>query len=301
MITLYLIKKEKEKTKKDVKNTGQEDQWIENIRKKIEDSLILNDQIKLNEPKKDYYEELLKFGKLIEEEQKENKNFPELSDEAYEDIEEAIGPGSENEVLIEEFNIPIKRHDIRTLINGEWLNDEIINFYGNLIMERSKNTTNEYPPVYFFNTFFYGTLSSTGYRAVRRWTRKFDLFLYDFVIVPIHLGNHWCCSAINFKKKRFEYYDSLHGSDRNALYILRNYIQEESRDKKKCEYDFTGWENYCPKDIPSQLNGYDCGIFTLLFAEYISREEEFDFDQSHIEYVRDRIIYEILNKKLLID
>jgi len=27
-----------------------------------------NEQIKLNEPQKDYYEELLKFGKLIEEE-----------------------------------------------------------------------------------------------------------------------------------------------------------------------------------------------------------------------------------------
>ena len=56
---------------------------------------------------------------------KENKNFPELSEEAYEDIEEAIGPGRDDEVLIEEFNIPIKRHDIRTLINGEWLNDEV--------------------------------------------------------------------------------------------------------------------------------------------------------------------------------
>jgi len=126
--TFVIPKQEKEKTKKKIKNTGLDDQWVEDIRKKIENSLILNEQIKLNEPQKDYYEELLKFGKLIEEEalkKKENKNFPELSEEAYEDIEEAIGPGRDDEVLIEEFNIPIKRHDIRTLINGEWLNDEV--------------------------------------------------------------------------------------------------------------------------------------------------------------------------------
>jgi len=39
-------------------------------------------------------------------------------------------------------------------------------------MERSKNTTNQYPPVYFFNTFFFSNLSDMGYRAVRRWTKK---------------------------------------------------------------------------------------------------------------------------------
>jgi len=139
-----------------------------------------------------------------------------------------------------------------------------------------------------------------GYRAVRRWTKKFDLFLYKYIIIPIHLGNHWVCSAINFNKKRFEYYDSLHGGQGNALNLLRNYIQEESKDKKKCEMDLSDWEDYCPKDIPSQLNGFDCGVFTLSFAEYLSREEDFDFDQSHMEYMRNKIIYEILNKKLLI-
>jgi len=296
----FLIPKTKENKKKKIKNSELDNKWIENIRKKIEHSLSLNDQAKYVEPSQEYYNDLLKIDKLIEEELKENKNFPDLSNEALYSIEEAIGPGNEQEVLIEEFNIPIKRHDIRTLINGKWLNDEVINFYGNLIMERSKNTTNKYPPVYFFNTFFFTTLSDYGYRSVRRWTRKFDIFLYDYIIIPIHLGYHWCCSAINFKKKRFEYYDSLHGSQKNALYLLRNYIQEESKDKKKCEYDLSDWEDYCPKNIPSQLNGYDCGVFTLLFADYISREEQFDFDQSHIEYIRNKIIYEIINKKLLI-
>lgn len=36
------------------------------------------------------------------------------------------------------FDIPITRKDLQTLYYGRWLNDEIVNFYFNLIMERSK-------------------------------------------------------------------------------------------------------------------------------------------------------------------
>ena len=39
-------------------------------------------------------------------------------------------------------------------------------------MERSKGFKNKYPPVYFFNTFFFSTLCELGYRGVRRWTRR---------------------------------------------------------------------------------------------------------------------------------
>lgn len=32
------------------------------------------------------------------------------------------------------------------------------------------------------------------------------------MIVPMNLGNqHWVCAAINFRRKRIEYYDSLGG------------------------------------------------------------------------------------------
>lgn len=48
---------------------------------------------------------------------------------------------------------------------------QIINFYMNLLMERSQKNVN-YPKVYAFNTFFYPKLSKSGYHSVRRWTKK---------------------------------------------------------------------------------------------------------------------------------
>ena len=44
--------------------------------------------------------------------------------------------------------------DIRTLHGLNWLNDEVINFYMQLICERSEKNDN-WPKVYAFNTFFY--------------------------------------------------------------------------------------------------------------------------------------------------
>ena len=47
------------------------------------------------------------------------------------------------------------------------------------------------------------------------------------------MGMHWCLSVINFKKKRFEYYDSLFGQNDRCLTLLKEYIINESLDKKK--------------------------------------------------------------------
>jgi len=50
-----------------------------------------------------------------------------------------------------------------------------------------------------------------------------------------------------------------------------------------------------------QSNGSDCGIFCLQFAEYLSRDQEFDFSQEHMQYFRKRMMYETLSKHLLIE
>jgi sentrin-specific protease 1 len=132
----------------------------------------------------------------------------------------------------------------------------------------------------------------------------------DKVLIPVHLGNHWCLAVINFVDKRFEYYDSLGGEnpkclevfvtfqyrlittssiDKISLYFflsidskfydffccelqrLRRYVKDEYRTKHRGEYDLSQWQDYTPLDIPHQQNGYDCGVFMCKFADYLSR------------------------------
>jgi len=70
-------------------------------------------------------------------------------------------------------------------------------------------------------------------------------------------------------------------------------------DKKKVTYDLSDWEDYAPKNCPHQENGYDCGVFASTVAEYVSREEQFDFGQKHMKYIRERMIYEIITSRLM--
>eukprot|EP00158_Paraphelidium_tribonemae_P002420 Partr_v1_DN25352_c2_g2_i4_m21769 putative specific peptidase len=114
------------------------------------------------------------------------------------------------------------------------------------------------------STFFYPNLKDPGYEKVKRWTKSFDLFELDLVLFPVHLGMHWCCGCIDMKNKRIEYYDSLHGLDSEYFKIIRSYLQDEFLDKHNKVLDLSDWTEYVPKDIPAQMNGFDCGVFACI-------------------------------------
>jgi len=210
--------------------------------------------------------------------------------------------------------------DIQRLLPGSWLNDELINFYGQLIVDRatslevqkenidisgtdSNNKT--VPPlrIHYFSTFFWLKLQQ-GYAKsnLKKWTKKLDLFSKDLVLIPInHNQTHWSAAVINFKEKRIESYDSMDAENerKGPLFaLLRSYLQDEHRDKKGKDFNFSGWKNYGRPDTPQQENHYDCGVFTLNFLECVARGAEFGFKQSNMPYLRQRLIWEIGKGKL---
>jgi len=202
------------------------------------------------------------------------------------------------EVFAKAFDIEITRRDLQTLDFGRWLNDEVINFYLSLIVQRSKQYPG-LPKVYAFNTFFLKSLKAGGYSRVRRWTKNVDIFSYEILLVPVHLGNHWCLAVIDLIGKEMNYYDSLGGTNDECLNALKRYIQEEHMDKKKAAIDLSGWKFRCPRNIPKQMNGSDCGVFACCFAEHLSMQKELKFDQRVMSYYRQRMVYEIVNMDLL--
>uniref|UniRef100_A0A3P9Q869 SUMO specific peptidase 1 n=1 Tax=Poecilia reticulata TaxID=8081 RepID=A0A3P9Q869_POERE len=230
----------------------------------------------------------------------EKPEFPELSEKMEAEVHRAlIKGGNPHEVLSEGFGLSLTRKDMQTLSNLNWLNDEVINFYMNLLVERSKEPNR--PSVNTFNTFFYPKLRSSGYSAVRRWTKKMDIFAKDILLVPVHLGMHWCLSVVDFRKKSVIYFDSMGGSNDQACQILFDYLQQESRDKKGKELDTSGWTLHSkkPSEIPQQMNGSDCGMFTCKYADYITKDKPITFNQKHMPYFRRRMVWEIMNHKLL--
>mmetsp|Transcript_25006 Transcript_25006/g.35018 ORF Transcript_25006/g.35018 Transcript_25006/m.35018 type:complete len:660 (+) Transcript_25006:108-2087(+) len=222
-----------------------------------------------------------------------DQGVKKLTEEEEKIVELALD-GDDEEVLAEGFNLKVTRGDICRLQTPEWLNDEVINFYMNVLMDRNSKEPS-LPKMFIFNTFFFSMLEK-GYERVKKWTRKVDVFSLNYVIIPVHLGVHWCLAVINFVDKRFEYYDSMGGPNKAALKAMRNYLIQEYKDKKKQQFDLTGWTDYMPRDIPQQQNGYDCGVFMCRYADCISQNKPFNFKQKDMQTIRKRMILDILSK-----
>ncbi|KAJ1524450.1 hypothetical protein ONE63_010947 [Megalurothrips usitatus] len=279
------MKAEAEEREKEIKLIEERNRQAEIAHKK-KISMELSEQLQM----------YLKVTEEFQEPEEEEPKLPELTDEMQAEIDKALS-APQNAVLSTGFSLSIKGSDMRTLRPLTWLNDEVINFYMNLLIERGKQ--DNYPSVYAFNTFFLPQLLSKGYDSLKRWTKKVDVFAHDFVLVPVHRGMHWCMAIIDMKEKVIRYYDSLDGPFPQCADALLNYLQKESMDKKKQPFDTTGWIKEHAENIPHQNNGSDCGMFACMYAEYASRGAPITFTQEHMPYFRRKVVYEILKRKLL--
>ncbi|KAI9807097.1 MAG: hypothetical protein M1825_005814 [Sarcosagium campestre] len=92
--------------------------------------------------------------------------------------------------------------DLPRLEPGTFLNDNIISFYLRYLEHSfEQHNARHRRKVYFFNTFFYASLTGSNkkpinYEAVEKWTSKIDLFSYDYVVVPVNEQTHWYLAII---------------------------------------------------------------------------------------------------------
>ncbi|KFM82657.1 Sentrin-specific protease 1, partial [Stegodyphus mimosarum] len=227
----------------------------------------------------------------------EEVDFLEMTPEMEAVLEKALANATPNTKLCTVLGSSIFRKDIDTLSGLNWLNDQVINCYVAMIAERSKS--GKYPPVYCFNSFFYSQLKRKGYSSVKRWTRKVDIFSYALNIVPLHLDVHWCLAVIDHRAKTISYYDSMTEIEPTCVDTLSDYLIEEMKDKKGKVLEKGVYSTRIVKDIPMQMNGSDCGMFTLKYAEYLARDAKLTFSQKHMQYFRRRMVYELLTNQLL--
>lgn len=85
-----------------------------------------------------------------------------------------------------------------------------------------------------------------------------------------------------------------------CLMALRNYLETEHLDKKSTRLDTSDYKLINMDDIPQQMNGSDCGMFSCTFAEFISRDARITFTQEDMPYLRKKMVVEIMLGELLI-
>lgn len=291
-------------TKNDLSGVCAYKKLLEAVDKRGDTLGRLKFEIQLNEKRKSAFDLLRPKKELVEEVPREP--FVPLTKEEEVEVTRAFS-ANQNKVLVnhEKSNIEISGKMFRCLRPGEWLNDEVINLYLELLKERERREPQKFLKCHFFNTFFYKKLINSknvyDYKSVRRWTTQkklgYGLHECDKIFVPIHQGTHWCLAVINKKEKKFQYLDSLKGIDTEVLEVLARYFVDEVKDKTGEDVDISSWETEFVEDLPEQMNGDDCGLFMVKYADFYSRNLRLCFNQEHMPYFRLRTAKEILRLK----
>ncbi|XP_071010939.1 sentrin-specific protease 5 [Oncorhynchus clarkii lewisi] len=194
------------------------------------------------------------------------------------------------------FKVDYNKHtltleDLSTLDDQNWVNDQVINMYGELIMDATQNK------VHFFNSFFHRQLVAKGYEGVKRWTKKVDLFSKRLLLIPIHLEIHWSLITVDIANHHIHYYDSQGIVFKYTMENILTYILAEAEEKKQAAYQ-KGWKTIINKGIPQQKNDSDCGVFILEYCKCLALKEPLQFTQEDMPKVRKRIYKELCDCKL---
>jgi sentrin-specific protease 1 len=204
----------------------------------------------------------------------------------------------------------IMGRDIKTLAVGEWLNDEVINTYCDVLNFRSAALRRR---VYCFNTQMMVKLFK--HDPLDRWItkQKINLCKLDTLLFPTHVNrNHWVLVHVDRPNKMIRVLDSLGtlklANFSSQIASIKTFLMKQGERKwngkdETCESDFadmkvefpvpkTGKTQY-PQSIPKQTNSVDCGVFTCFYMNYISLNKPWDFTQQNTEAMRQRLTLDV--------
>ncbi|KAK6477985.1 sentrin-specific protease 3-like [Huso huso] len=198
--------------------------------------------------------------------------------------------------MVRGFRVNYKRHvltmdDLSTLYGQNWLNDQVMNMYGDLVMDTVPEK------VHFFNSFFYDKLRTKGYDGVKRWTKNVDIFKKSLLLIPIHLEVHWSLVSVDVPKRTVTYFDSQRTLNRRCPKHIAKYLQAEALKKDKPDF-CDGWKGFFKMNVARQNNDSDCGAFVLQYCKCLALGEPFGFTQQDMPKLRKQIYKELCDCKL---
>ena len=196
--------------------------------------------------------------------------------------------------------------NLSSLISPNWLDDEVMNKYLELLSNFNKE-------IFAFSTFFYVAFKQGGFRRVKNWYKNHDITQYQKIFIPINYkGNHWilcvydgnCLSCyepdIIIGKASTKQIKLTETKEREYTKFLTNLLNNYIKPFFKPTSEIVISLNFPPK-IPIQENSSDCGVFCLMFARYITLEKQFDFKTSDMIMFRDLIRLELQSNSIILE
>ena len=195
--------------------------------------------------------------------------------------------------------ITIRECDVNRLDKFVYLNDSLIDLQVKIDIEECALERRD--KVHAFNCFFIPRLKETKneFSSIARWTKKLNLWMKDFIFIPINEDNHWSLIVVvrpylclthqaisdsEGDRPCLLVMDSLGMHDPTKFSkIIKDYLVNELKYRHSSEvlsskYTDSDIERFTMNiqdlkfykvPIPRQSNGYDCGIYVVKYVRYV--------------------------------
>ena len=240
------------------------------------------------------------------------KKLEYLTPEEVEAVKNAWKDAKDDEVMGRLSRDHVDGRSLRMLQLDCWLNDRIINFYMALLNERNKILYNWTKSLrsYFFDSFFLVNLvDSEGnftFKKVRDSTSKINIFKAEKLFFPVFEQNHWMLIVVYMVEKKIQFLNSMGTTflekGNHSMDLLLDWLSCESERLEQARYHNIfckdEWEKTLTWEksvIPQQINSYDCGVYVIVFADFLSDDLAVSkVFLSTIVFYRKKIAYYIL-------
>jgi hypothetical protein len=210
------------------------------------------------------------------------------------------------------------------LSTGAWVNDDVINNYYKLLQVRDQKNDRK---SLFFYCFYLTALYLKQYINEERNVYDFDVVLNKFhkekknieklknvfemdkIFFPVFKDdNHWSLIVIYVQQKRINYYDSRSTRDAGSygdvlMSIIKMWLFDVANKFDISGFNFADWTCVTTdkKTVPQQDNSNDCGIFCIMFTDYLANNYPLEDNviQKYVAHFRILIAITYLNKKLV--
>lgn len=223
----------------------------------------------------------------------------------------------ESRIILEAYNnIRITVADLDRLREGQYLNDNIVDFWYIYLSEQLKEYKDRF---HIFSTHFYPLLKKDPQRCAERVHKNEKLMDKDLIFIPICEENHWVLVVVCYPCKLFEelnedeplrpfimYCDSLGNRFKtSSIRYIKSFLWKRFNKEKGTSHPELKTHQCQTKyaKLPLQENQSDCGLYVLQYVEEICKIV-FQKEEKAIEIVDNenmemkRVKLPISNRKL---
>jgi Ulp1 family protease len=210
---------------------------------------------------------------------------------------------NENDIAFSRSGNSFTYKTLETLSPKQCISSQIIEVMAEMFYDRHVAKTNNKPSIVYFHNYFFKEIMKDGVYVFKlsKFKHLTTLDTLDALYIPVHSGCHFFLMTYNFKTKTIKYFDSLFNEGRGKEYsqYLLNYVLDL--------YDF--YKMKVSKDnividismgeIPQQQNSFDCGIYTLMYMDFLIDNISFEyFKSTHLGSYRETIMLHLYKDKL---